>query len=73
MGDRARGQEPELPSGLPKVGKPAGRALQSAGYHTLEQLNGASEAALLKLHGVGPKAIRILREAMEARGFQMAD
>ncbi len=44
------------------VGAPATRAFQAAGYRTLEDLAGVSEKALLALHGVGPRAIRILRE-----------
>jgi len=30
-------------------------------------------AELLKLHGVGPKAIRILRETLAAKGLAFAD
>jgi predicted Fe-Mo cluster-binding NifX family protein len=44
------------------VGRPATRAFEEAGYRTLEDLAGTSEKALLALHGVGPRAIRILRE-----------
>jgi hypothetical protein len=35
----------------------------------LEQLAQVSEADLLKLHGVGPKAIRRLREVLDERGL----
>jgi predicted flap endonuclease-1-like 5' DNA nuclease len=48
---------------LPNIGAPATRALTAAGYTRLSQLRKISEADLLKLHGVGPKAIRIMREA----------
>ena len=57
---------------LPNIGKPAGRALAGAGYTRLDQLSKVSEAELLKLHGVGPKAIRILREALTERGLSFA-
>lgn len=55
---------------LPKIGAPASRALAQAGYTRLSQLSGVSAADLLKLHGVGPKAIRILREALAQQGLK---
>jgi hypothetical protein len=57
---------------LPRIGAPATRALVAAGYTRLAQLHGVREADLLRLHGVGPKAIRILREALAARGLALA-
>jgi hypothetical protein len=62
----------EMPS-LPKIGAPATRALNAAGYHSVEDLDGVSRASLLALHGVGPRAIRILDEAMREDGLSMAD
>lgn len=56
---------------FPKTSKPAERALISAGYTRLEQLSGVSEKELLKLHGMGPKAIRILKEALKERGMSL--
>jgi len=44
------------------VGRPATRAFEAAGYRTITDLDGASERELLALHGVGPRAIKILRE-----------
>jgi predicted flap endonuclease-1-like 5' DNA nuclease len=55
-----------LPAGL---GKPAERALAQAGYVRLEQFAQVSEAELLRLHGVGPKAVRRLREVLDERGL----
>lgn len=55
----------DLPSG---IGKPATRALLTAGITTLDEVAGWSKAELLALHGVGPKAVRILGEALEGRG-----
>lgn len=52
----------------PVVGRPAARALEAAGYRTLADLAGASERELLALHGVGPRAITLLR----ARGVELA-
>jgi len=45
------------------IGKPAMRALQAVGIKTLQQAVSLSDEELLKLHGVGPKAVRILRES----------
>ncbi|MCG3402355.1 hypothetical protein K0017_08520 [Staphylococcus massiliensis] len=50
---------------LPKIGKPATQALHKAGIETLEAVAEHDEAALLDLHGVGPKAVRILKEALD--------
>lgn len=58
---------------LPRIGAPATRALAEAGYTRLSQLQGVSEADLAKLHGVGPKAIRILREALAEAGWSFGD
>ena len=55
-----------------KIGQPALRALQSVGYSKLMQLTKVSEAELGRLHGMGPKALRILREALEAKGLSFA-
>lgn len=61
------------PNDFPKIGAPATRALIAAGYQRLEQLTQVSEAELLQLHGVGPKAIRILREALADKDWTFAD
>ncbi|MFC8303349.1 hypothetical protein ACFUCV_06645 [Specibacter sp. NPDC057265] len=58
--DQARGFSPDL-------GKPALSALQAAGIKGYEDLSGWSVAELLALHGVGPKAIRILGAGLAAR------
>lgn len=51
---------------------PARQALREVGITDLQQLTQFSEAELLKLHGVGPKAIRLLREVLALRGFAFA-
>lgn len=56
----------ELPA---KAGKPARRALKAAGYTEIEQFTHITEEELLELHGVGPKAIRAIGEALEERGL----
>ncbi|GGL17411.1 hypothetical protein [Planomonospora parontospora] len=49
---------------------PSGASLEDAGagLTTLAQVAGLTEAELLAMHGVGPKAVRILREALGAIG-----
>jgi hypothetical protein len=54
------------------IGAPAGRALAGAGYSRLDQLTTVTERELLKLHGMGPKAIDQLRRALAARGLSFA-
>lgn len=54
------------------LAKPAQRALAQARYTYLEQLADVSEAELLKLHGMGPKALGQLREAMAGKGLSFA-
>jgi DNA-directed RNA polymerase alpha subunit len=56
---------------LPKIGAPATRALHGAGYETLESLAGVPEKELAKLHGMGPKALRILKEHLDAMGLTL--
>ena len=61
-------------SNLPKsIGQPATRALSYADITHLEQLTKVSAEELLKLHGIGPKAIRVLKEALEGKGLAFAD
>lgn len=68
------GNHDEPASELPRsIGKTARRVLAIAGYTELAQLTAASEAELLRLHGVGPKAIRLLREALAAQGLAFAE
>lgn len=59
-------------SDLPNIGKVARRELAIAGYTRLEQLTRVSEADLAGLHGVGPKALSILRVALAERGWAFA-
>ena len=50
------------------IGAPARRALTAAGITRLPQLTTTTEAELLALHGVGPKAVAVLRQALAERG-----
>jgi hypothetical protein len=44
------------------IGAPARRALASAGLTTWDAVASTADRDLLALHGVGPRALRILRE-----------
>ncbi len=46
------------------LAKPTRRALEGAGYTRLEQLSKVSETEILKLHGMGPKAMEQIRRAL---------
>lgn len=48
------------------MGKVARRELALQGFTRFDQFDGVSESALLAIHGVGPRAIRILREHLES-------
>lgn len=50
------------------VSGPALRALHSAGVRSMNDLTKWTEADLAELHGMGPKALGILRTALEATG-----
>ena len=60
----------DLPPGL---AKPAHRALNAAGYTRLSQFTTITESDLRKLHGMGPRAIGLIRSALNARGQSFAD
>lgn len=59
----------DLPTNL---SRPAQGALAEAGITSLEDIARLTEAELLALHGVGPKTIRQLRPALEAKGLSFA-
>lgn len=52
-----------------QIGQPAQRALEAARIETLLQLCSYSKKELLALHGIGPKALRILNEIMLKEGL----
>lgn len=56
---------------FPPVGGPALRALANAGIRSLGELAKWSERDLLELHGMGPKGVRILKEALAAEGRKL--
>ena len=56
----------DLPTDL---AEPARRTLESAGYVKLKQFTELSEVEVLKLHGMGPKALEQIRLALNDRGL----
>ncbi len=51
------------------IGRTAARELAGAGITTLAQVASRADRDLLAIHGVGPKAVRILRETLDERGI----
>ena len=66
-------QDNQNTSDLPKLSKPAHRALASVGIQRLEQLTKFSEAEIKQLHGVGPNTLAELQRALRTRGLTFLD
>lgn len=62
-------QTPEAGDSLPKIGSPATNALAAIGITRLSQVAAMTKAELLKLHGMGPKAVGILEAALAEKGL----
>lgn len=60
----------DLPNSM---GKTAPRELQNAGIGSLQKASEHTEKELLDIHGVGPKAIRIMKEAMTDKGLHFRE
>ncbi|WP_445506566.1 DNA-binding protein [Niallia sp. 03190] len=70
----ANNQTTEQASDFPeKLAKPAKRALFGAGYVQLSQLTKITEKELLALHGMGPKALEQLKQALKEKGLFFCD
>ena len=65
---RVRPESP-FPKGIPQ---PALRAVASLGITRLDQVTRFTEAQLLALHGMGPKALGIIKAELRARGRSLA-
>ncbi|MFD1505212.1 hypothetical protein FE374_09630 [Georgenia yuyongxinii] len=63
---------PDASELTPRIGKVARRELALRGYTRYHQLTTVTPQELLRIHGVGPKAIRILAEELETRGLGFA-
>ena len=51
------------------IAQPALRALFRAGFKKLEELTKISQEEFLSMNGVGPKAVRSIREGLVAKGL----
>jgi 3-deoxy-D-arabino-heptulosonate 7-phosphate (DAHP) synthase len=63
-----------MPTGLdelPRISAPAVRALHNAGYTALRQLANVPRKQLAELHGMGPKALAIIEQALAEHGLHL--
>lgn len=56
-----------------EIGKTAARELAGHGVASLRQVAECTKKELLAIHGVGPKAIRILEGALAAKGLRFRE
>ena len=54
---------------VPRIPAPARRALEAAGLFTLEDCVQAGRSSIAQLHGMGPKVLRVLDEAVVRAGL----
>lgn len=54
---------------LSLLGAPARNALEHAGISSLTELSRHSEREILALHGMGPKSLPVLRQALQDSGM----
>jgi hypothetical protein len=62
---------PNAASFPPGLGGPALRALAGAGIRSMTDLARWTEADLSRLHGMGPKALEVLKSALAAKGRRL--
>lgn len=60
-----------MSTNLPKIGRPATNALAHIGITTMKQVAKMTEKELLMIHGVGPKAVGILKAEMRKIGLSL--
>jgi len=61
------------PETLPRISAPAARALAGVGITSLRQLDGYSRKELAALHGMGPKALRVLEDALAQHDLTLGE
>lgn len=64
---------PDQIGDLPRIGRPANSALLAAGVSTLAEVATLGRRNLLAMHGIGPKAVRILSESLAEQGIEFAE
>lgn len=65
-------QDTENNNDFSNLASPAQRALANAGYTNLKQLTKVSETELSQLHGMGPNALKRIRETLKSKGLSFA-
>lgn len=50
------------------MGRPAQSALEAIGVRSLDEVTRFSEKELLGIHGVGPKAVAVIKAALHEQG-----
>jgi predicted flap endonuclease-1-like 5' DNA nuclease len=68
---RGRADDHREDDDLPRIGAPATRALAGIGVTRLSQLIQHTQDELLALHGFGPRALRIIQDALSSRGLEL--
>ena len=58
---------------LSKLSSPARNALVHEGIDTLQELSKYTEKEILKLHGIGPASLPILRTSLEEEGLSFKE
>ena len=58
---------------LALLSAPARGAFEHAGISTLTELSEYSEREILRLHGVGPKSLPVLRQSLQEAGLAFAE
>ncbi|XID91906.1 RNA polymerase alpha subunit C-terminal domain-containing protein [Paenibacillaceae bacterium WGS1546] len=54
---------------LSRLSNPARRALEHEGITTLQELSRFTEREILRLHGMGPRSMPVLRDALQSQGL----
>ena len=68
MSKKPAATHPNADAFPPGIGGPALRALANAGIRSMSDLKGRTDAELAALHGMGPKALAILKSAQTPGG-----
>lgn len=67
-------EDAAVPTEFPReIGRTARRELAVHGYTRFDQLTAVTSSQVLQIHGVGPKAVRILSEHLAVRGLAFAE
>lgn len=56
-----------------KLAKPAQRALANAGITSLQQLSKYSEQEIALMHGIGPNALRVIKQELKKHGLSFTE